>query len=143
MQTQQTWDLEDVKEELKALIRIPSVTGGEEAISQHIFSRLKQIGADYVEKQLVEEGRYNVIARIHGAFPGRRILLTGHMDTVAPGDGWTTEPFEPVERDGKIFGRGANDMKAGIAIIIQVAAAVVAHRQQFSGTLEIVFVENS
>lgn len=45
MQTQQTWDLEDVKEELKALIRIPSVTGGEEAISQHIFSRLKQIGA--------------------------------------------------------------------------------------------------
>mgnify|MGYP000043571622 FL=1 len=140
MQTQQTWDLEDVKEELKALIRIPSVTGGEEAISQHIFSRLKQIGADYVEKQLVEEGRYNVIARIHGAFPGRRILLTGHMDTVAPGDGWTTEPFEPVERDGKIFGRGANDMKAGIAIIIQVAAAVVAHRQQFSGTLEIVFV---
>ena len=140
MQTQQAWNLDGVKEELKALIRIPSVTGGESAISQHIFARLKQIGADYVEKQVVEEGRYNIVARIQGASPGKRILLTGHMDTVAPGDGWTTKPFEPVERDGKIFGRGANDMKAGIAVIIQTAATVAAHRQQFSGTLEIAFV---
>ena len=58
--------------------------------------------------------------------------MTGHIDTVPPGDGWTCDPFTPLLRDGRIYGRGSNDMKGGISIILTVFHWACQHREQLS-----------
>jgi len=59
---------------------------------------------------------------------GRRLLFAGHTDVVPPGDlgNWTTDPFTPREADGKLYGRGAADMKSGIAAFVAAASAIPA-----------------
>ena len=122
---------------LKELIQIPSVTGNEKAISEFIVEKLKEFGIDEAYLQPVQENRYNVIGHFKGAKPGKTILLTGHMDVVSPGEEWTKEPFKATEENGRIYGRGSNDMKAGIAIILECAKLAAMHRESFSGNLEI------
>ncbi len=72
------------------------------------------------------EGRYNVVARRppDGA-GGRSALFNGHLDVVSPGplDRWTTDPFEPLEKEGWLYGRGAGDMKGGVAAMIHAVHA--------------------
>lgn len=60
----------------------------------------------------------------NGTGAGRSILLTGHADVVKPGDGWTREPFGAQIEDGKLYGRGAVDMKGGIAAMIMSVRAI-------------------
>lgn len=110
--------LGELKEILKKLIAIPSVTGNEHDIAIYIADYLRQCGVDSVELQPVEGNRLNVVAHLKGEKVGPVVLLTGHMDTVAPGEGWRTDPFKATERDGRIYGRGAADMKGGIAAIL-------------------------
>ena len=62
------------------------------------------------------------------------------MDTVEAGDGWTVNPFAGTERDGRIYGRGANDMKAGIAIILQTVSTCVRNRGRLRGKIVVAFV---
>ena len=71
----------------------------------------------------------NLVAVLRGAAPGRRIVLNGHLDTYPLGDpsGWSVDPFAGVLRDGRLYGRGAADMKGGIAAMI-VAFAALADR---------------
>ena len=71
----------------------------------------------------------NLIAVVSGAAPGRRVVLNGHLDTYPLGDvsGWSVDPTAGIERDGRLYGRGAADMKGGIAASI-VALAALAER---------------
>jgi acetylornithine deacetylase len=72
-------------------------------------------------------GRDNVVAEhMPGARTGRSLMLLGHVDVVPEGaaDLWTTPPFEPAIRDGRMFGRGAADMKAGLASIVTAMRAL-------------------
>ena len=78
------------------------------------------------EVTLVESlpGRHSVGAVLAGSGDGPRLVLNGHMDTVAIDDPklWQTDPFEPVvKEDGFLYGRGACDMKAGLTVQIAVA----------------------
>src|SRR3954471_8733517 len=72
-------------------------------------------------------GRPQLAARLRGSGGGRSLLLNGHIDVVpaAREDGWEHDPFEPQVRDGEIVGRGACDMKGGIAAMV-IAAEVLA-----------------
>lgn len=126
---------EETKELLKELIKIPSVTGEEKEIADFIVSKLKMFGIDEAFLQPVQENRCNVIGRFKGGKPGKTILLTGHLDVVSPGDGWTKNPFEAIEEDDRIYGRGANDMKAGIAIIMECIKIAAQKRESFSGDI--------
>ncbi|MCC7195728.1 MAG: ArgE/DapE family deacylase [Gemmatimonadaceae bacterium] len=72
-----------------------------------------------VELQHVAPGRPNVLARI-GDTGGPSLLLNGHLDTVGT-EGMVHEPWDPVARDGRIYGRGSADMKAGIAAMCAAA----------------------
>jgi acetylornithine deacetylase len=72
------------------------------------------------------EGRPQLSARLRGAGGGRSLLLNGHIDVVPARleDGWEHDPFDPEVRDGRITGRGACDMKGGIAAMVVAAEAV-------------------
>jgi acetylornithine deacetylase len=81
-------------------------------------------------------GRPQLVARHPGIGGGRSLLLNGHIDVVPADerDGWTSHPRSPVVRDGFLYGRGACDMKGGIAAMV-VAAEVLARREVLAGGL--------
>jgi putative selenium metabolism hydrolase len=80
----------------------------------------------------------NVIGKIDFGRPGKTILLEGHMDHVDPGDlsKWTVDPYGGVIQDGKLYGRGASDMKGSLAAMLAAAAYLKADKcDELSGTL--------
>jgi acetylornithine deacetylase len=73
------------------------------------------------------EGRYNVVAKREAAADGgRSLIFNGHLDVVSPEPLklWDRDPYDPVERDGWLYGRGAGDMKSGVAAMTYAAHAV-------------------
>lgn len=81
--------------------------------------------------------RWNVIARREGAHPGETVHFNSHTDVVEVGQGWTMDPFGGELRDGRIYGRGACDMKGGLATSIIAAEAFIATCPDFAGAIEI------
>jgi acetylornithine deacetylase/succinyl-diaminopimelate desuccinylase family protein len=83
--------------------------GDERVAAKIVKKRVSKIGAKY---KMYEKRKYrtNVIAKV-GNEKGKKILISTHLDTVPAGDGWDTDPFKPVIKDGKVFGRGACDNK--------------------------------
>jgi acetylornithine deacetylase/succinyl-diaminopimelate desuccinylase family protein len=104
---------------------------GEQQIADAIAHEMRRVGLD-VAIEPVAPGRPNVIGVIDGKRPGRSLMLCGHTDTV--GVIGMTDPFSPIERDGRLFGRGAQDMKGGVAAMID-AARVVCERGLDAGRL--------
>ncbi|WP_354064220.1 succinyl-diaminopimelate desuccinylase [Devosia sp. 2618] len=114
---------------LKRLIACPSVTPEEAGALDVLDEALSAIGFAVTRLRFEGDGSYPVdnLFAIRGA-GGRRLLFAGHTDVVPPGDHalWTSDPFEPREADGTLYGRGAADMKSGIAAFVAAAAAVPA-----------------
>lgn len=81
------------------------------------------------------DGRPITVATLSGAGGGRSLIINGHIDVVSPGDltRWTTPPFEADVRDGRIYGRGAVDMKGGIAAAMFALEALVANGVRLGG----------
>ena len=113
------------KEEEPALIRflrdivaIPSLSGQEERVVHRIEREMKKLEFD--EVRIDPMG--NLIGRV-GSGP-RSIALDGHVDTVdvSSPDLWETDPFDPILKDGQVFGKGTTDMKAGVASSVYAAA---------------------
>ena len=99
------------------LVSIRSVTGEEAALSQYIYDTLTRAG---VAVRRDDEG--NVTAEVGGG--DRLLVVNGHMDTVPPVPGWTSDPFAPRVENGRVIGLGASDMKAGLACMIWLAQNV-------------------
>ena len=91
---------------------------GEAAIADWLATYLRRAGFD-VDVEEVAAGRPNVVAIADGAAPGPTRMLCGHTDTVGV-DGMTA-PFSPSLRDGRLYGRGAQDMKGGLAAMMVAA----------------------
>src|SRR4029434_10058725 len=81
-----------------------------------------QGGLDVVVETVVP-GRPNVVGVLEGRTKGRSLMFCGHTDTV--GVAGMNDPFTPVERDGRLYARGAQDMKGGVAAMIDAARVVV------------------
>ncbi|UWQ19025.1 acetylornithine deacetylase/succinyl-diaminopimelate desuccinylase family protein [Jannaschia sp. M317] len=81
--------------------------------------------------------RWNVICRLEGPRPGETLHFNSHHDVVAVGDGWTRDPFGAELADGRIYGRGACDMKGGLATSVIAAEAFADIHPDFSGAIEI------
>ncbi|HEX5475199.1 MAG TPA: M20/M25/M40 family metallo-hydrolase [Vicinamibacterales bacterium] len=96
---------------------------GEGAIADAVAERMRAAGLD-VERQAVAEGRPNVIGVLDGRAPGRSLMYCGHLDTV--GVEGMLAPFDPIQRDGRLYGRGAQDMKGGVAAMIDAARVLAA-----------------
>ena len=128
------------------LVRIPTINPPGEAYddcARFIGNRLAADGFDV--EYLVADGRpehsaryprVNVVGGRRGG-PGPVVHLNGHFDVVPAGAGWTLDPFGGIVRDGKIYGRGACDMKAGIAAAVFAAEAIKRAGVQLPGTIEI------
>lgn len=112
---------------LKNLIACPSVTPTEAGALDVLEAALNAIGFAVTRLTFEGDGSYPVhnLFAIRG-HAGRRLLFAGHTDVVPPGDlaHWTTDPFTPRQADGKLYGRGAADMKSGIAAFVAAAAAI-------------------
>jgi len=124
-------DRDELVELTRALVRIPSVyrpgdpDGNESRVAAFVEGWLRREQFQ-VEVQPVEPGRPNVIGFLGEKRPGRRsLLLEGHTDVVTEGDpaAWSRPPFGADLVDGRIYGRGAADMKGGLAAAMVAAAA--------------------
>lgn len=103
---------------LKTLISIPSYvdsTNNESVLCQWLYNFLAKNTNLKLKKQFIAPKRFNVLAFNS---PNPEILITGHLDTIQPQSGWKTDPFKPIEKEGKIYGLGASDMKSGLAAIL-------------------------
>ncbi len=118
----------------KEMINIPSVTGEEETLGLYIKGKLESYGMD-TELQYVANKRPNVYGIMQGEKPGRRINYSAHTDTVPVGDDWETDPFEAKVINGKLYGRGACDMKSGIACTLNMLRAIADSGASFDGEL--------
>lgn len=105
---------------LKDLIRIDTSNppGNEEGICRNLVELFSKEGI-YGELISFAPGRPSFYAVLEGDHPGS-LILSGHLDTVAPLGSWSFDPLEPIEKDERIFGLGACDMKSGVAVLIDL-----------------------
>jgi succinyl-diaminopimelate desuccinylase len=130
-----------------SLIRIPTVNppGDHYADCAHLIgTRLAACGfdVDYIAAEgrpehTTARPRINVLGRRNGRSSRPTLHLNGHVDVVPAGAGWTVDPFGGLVRDGRIYGRGACDMKAGIAAAVYAAEAIRRAAITLTGSLEI------
>jgi succinyl-diaminopimelate desuccinylase len=129
------------------LVRIPTVNPPGEAYepcARAIGNRLARGGFEI--EYIVAEGRpehtsrfprVNVVGARRGSARGPVVHFNGHTDVVPAGDGWTVEPFGGLVRDGRIYGRGTCDMKAGLAAAIFAAEALRRADVSLAGAIEV------
>lgn len=143
--------IEDRTDELTALaadlIRFPTVNPPGDAYRpcvEYIGDRLKKrgFGVEYIRAEGTpgDSDRYprvNVVARFDGRTRGSTVHFNSHVDVVEAGEGWTVDPFAGTVREGRVYGRGACDMKGGLAASIIAAEAFMDVNPDFPGAIEI------
>jgi len=110
---------------------------GEQDIADLIAAEMRRGGLD-VSIETVTHGRPNVVGVLEAGARGRTLMFCGHTDTV--GVTGMIDPFTPVERDGRLYGRGAQDMKGGVAAMISAATSIAQRGDLASGRLVVACV---
>jgi succinyl-diaminopimelate desuccinylase len=144
---------EEVTALTQALIRIPTINppgDAYEACARFLGERLQKRGfaVEYIRSQGAPgdsdaHPRTNVVARFqgqgnHGSHGnGQCVHFNSHIDVVEAGSGWTVEPFAGIVKDDKVYGRGACDMKGGLASSVIACEALIESGIAFNGALEI------
>jgi acetylornithine deacetylase/succinyl-diaminopimelate desuccinylase-like protein len=105
----------------RALVSIDSQNPGalEGRCTEWVGNRLSEFGFS-PQLQSVAGARSNILAGVSGAGSAPRLVLLAHMDTVPIGEGWTLPPLGGIVADERIYGRGACDMKAGLAVALNL-----------------------
>ena len=154
--------LDDNQEEqiafLQQIIRIPSVTGDEGPIQAFMSEYLTELGLEvdrfvppleelrrhpaFVEPAQDYEGRPDVVATWKGAGGGRSLLFNGHIDVIPEGaaESWKHGPWSADIEDGKLYGRGASDMKSGAAAMTMALRALQAAGVRLKGDVILEYV---
>jgi succinyl-diaminopimelate desuccinylase len=117
----------------RALIARPSVTPDDQDCQQSLIELLAPLG--FVCESIVSNGVTNLWARRGKAAP--LFVFAGHTDVVPTGplDAWTSPPFIPTEREGRLYGRGAADMKTSIAAMVVACEEFIGTHPQHSGSI--------
>jgi acetylornithine deacetylase len=144
-------DRDRIADDLAALVRIPSVTGDESAVQTEAALRMAHAGLEVTRIDAdpaaiaadpdfpgMETPRMTlpvVAGAIGDAASPRRVIVCGHVDTVAPGarEDWSTDPFGAEIRDGRMYGRGALDMKGGVVAGLAALRALVEVEGELDG----------
>lgn len=133
-------DLVDADELLRAARRLVQARGenppGEEAATAHELADLARDHGLVPRMDDVAPGRPNLTVTLPGG-PGPGLLLLGHTDVVPAGDGWTVPPFGGEVRDGRLLGRGAADMKGGLAAALAAMSALRRAGVELAGPVQL------
>jgi succinyl-diaminopimelate desuccinylase len=131
----------------RELVQIPTINppgDAYRACARVLGNRLGHSGFEVVylraEGALGDSERYpriNLIARYEGRGPGPCVHFNGHLDVVEPGQGWSLNPFAGAVREGRLYGRGACDMKGGIAAAVIALESILEGGVRFAGALEL------
>lgn len=123
---------------LQTLIHIKSVNAHETDVADYLASLFAPYPQAQIEKVPFAPGRDNLVVTI-GNPAGPQLGLSGHMDVVAAGDetAWTHPPFGGEIVDGRLFGRGASDMKSGLAAIVITMLEFLEQGTSLAGSLRL------
>jgi acetylornithine deacetylase len=110
---------------------------GERVIADLVVKILSELNLDVQLHESVD-GRPSVVSVWTGTGSGRSLMLNGHLDTVGPGE--MQHPFEPRIEDGRLYGRGAYDMKGALAACIGSVAALIESGHRLKGDLVLAMV---
>jgi succinyl-diaminopimelate desuccinylase len=132
--------MSEVLELTRDLIAIPSITPDDAGCQQLIAARLTRAGFD------CEHLRFDAVDNLwatHGE-GGPVLVLLGHTDVVPPGprETWSSDPFVPEIRDGRLYGRGAADMKSGVAAFVVALEQFVAKHPAHRGTVALLLTSD-
>jgi succinyl-diaminopimelate desuccinylase len=134
---ERTASVQETVDFLKDLLQAKSVNppGNEEPVARKIAAMLQGAGVE-AEIRSIEHSRANVVARILGSGAKKSLVYSGHMDTVAVGEvPWDFDPFGAEEHEGRIYGRGASDMKSGLAAMVVAITEVSRSGARLQGDL--------
>lgn len=112
---------------LEEMIAIPSVSGAENNLAAYIQNQFERVGFT-VQRVELADGRFTILCDIgrQGGNDAEALMFVGHMDTVEAGEGWEqSDPFVPHIEGGRLYGRGACDMKAGLAVMVSLALELI------------------
>ena len=127
----------DPVELTKKLISFKSITPSDDGAIEHIAAILKKSGFDcrILEFGNSEAKVKNLYAKYINGVPN--LCFAGHVDVVPPGQlkDWQSDPFKPEVRDGMLYGRGATDMKSGVAAFITAMVNLIEEKFQFNGSI--------
>lgn len=122
---------EDMVKLLRELVNIKSPFFEEAEIIDYLrgrmsyYNRLQTEIHRYEEMKITKFRGENLVVRLKGSGGGPGMLINGHVDTVPLCDGWTVDPYEGIEKDGRLYGLGSLDMKAGVVASVFVLEALV------------------
>ncbi|MEE2636711.1 MAG: M20/M25/M40 family metallo-hydrolase [Acidobacteriota bacterium] len=129
---------------LRDLVAIDSVNpslvpggAGEAGVADRVAAELRRAGLDVIVRD-VAPNRPNVVGVLEGRADGQSLMFCGHLDTV--GIEGMTAPFDPVVADGRLYGRGSQDMKSGVAAMVDAATELATHGGLDRGRLVIAAV---
>lgn len=139
--------VDELVELTRDLIRFPTINPPGEAYqpcAEYIGSRLAKRGFTIEYVRAVDAPgdcdaypRINLVARREGSRAGPCVHFNGHIDVVEVGSGWTVPPFDGLVKDGRVYGRGACDMKGGLASAIIAVEALIDTDPDYPGAIEI------
>ena len=117
-------DTQYLLDTLQDAIRINSILPHEEKLAAFFAEKIRELGLE-PEWQVVAVGRPNVYASAQLGPSERLITLTGHLDTVGVAANWPSDPFDPIIKDGKLYGLGSYDMKSGLVCALAAFKALL------------------
>ena len=123
-------DTDWIEEQAWRMLEIPSVTMDEAEVCALFEGQMRDLGLDVDVRPVDDEGRNNLYARIAGQGTGPTLHLNGHLDTIPLGDAWP-----PERRADRLYGRGATDMKGGMASMLGAAKAIIDSGTRLRGDL--------
>jgi len=121
-------DCEYLLDILKRMISIDSVLTHEQKLASYIAEEIRALGLE-PEWHEIAPDRPNVYASADFGSDGKFLVFSGHSDTVPPASDWQSNPFTPVMSDGRLYGLGAINMKAGLACMLAAFKALINNRK--------------
>ena len=122
------------------MVRIDSTNGKEDALARDLETRLKSLKVGKVWCEKTYEGRLNTLWEVDSGKPGPSLLFTGHLDTKPVCEGWQRDPFDGAIENGRLYGHGVMDMKAGLGSLVGGIMTMIDSGVDFKGKITFVAV---
>jgi acetylornithine deacetylase len=119
----------------QGMVRIDSTNGKEDTLARDLEAKLKSLGVGTVWCEKTFEGRLNTLWEVDSGKSGPRLLFTGHLDTKPVCEGWKRDPFDGAIENGRLYGHGVMDMKAGLGSLIGGIMTLVESGVDFRGKI--------